>query len=165
MELNIYCPISYEIMQDPVILVETGQTYEKSNILKWLSSDHMTDPITGCKLKDDASIIPNIVMRQHILNLGHVVKENINNIPFIIKNDSKQFNSGIIEYLDSNSNLITNFQLIEDTYGDIRVRHKEMMGKYEPYLNGNNISKLQKERDEEILNYIRINNVLFNNLT
>ncbi|KAB1214927.1 U-box domain-containing protein 30 [Morella rubra] len=51
------CPISLEPMQDPVTLC-TGQTYEKSNILKWLSLGHFTCPTTMQELWDD-SVTPN----------------------------------------------------------------------------------------------------------
>lgn len=46
------CPISLEPMQDPVTLC-TGQTYEKSNILKWFSLGHYTCPTTMQELWDD----------------------------------------------------------------------------------------------------------------
>ena len=46
MESNILCPISYEIMEDPVILVESGQTYDRENITKWVETKR-TDPISG----------------------------------------------------------------------------------------------------------------------
>ncbi|KAK6938555.1 U-box domain [Dillenia turbinata] len=51
------CPISLEPMQDPVTLC-TGQTYERSNIVKWLSLGHFTCPTTMQELWDD-SITPN----------------------------------------------------------------------------------------------------------
>lgn len=51
------CPISLETMQDPVTLC-TGQTYERSNIVKWLSLGHFTCPTTMQELWDD-SITPN----------------------------------------------------------------------------------------------------------
>ncbi|XP_010273225.1 PREDICTED: U-box domain-containing protein 30 [Nelumbo nucifera] len=51
------CPISLEPMQDPVTLC-TGQTYERSNILKWFSLGHFTCPTTMQELWDD-SITPN----------------------------------------------------------------------------------------------------------
>ncbi|KAF6152826.1 hypothetical protein GIB67_004655 [Kingdonia uniflora] len=51
------CPISLEPMQDPVTLC-TGQTYEKSNILKWFSLGHFTCPTTMQELWND-SITPN----------------------------------------------------------------------------------------------------------
>ncbi|KAH7520321.1 hypothetical protein FEM48_Zijuj08G0131700 [Ziziphus jujuba var. spinosa] len=51
------CPISLEPMQDPVTLC-TGQTYERSNILKWFNLGHLTCPTTMQELWDD-SITPN----------------------------------------------------------------------------------------------------------
>lgn len=54
------CPISLEPMQDPVTLC-TGQTYERSNILKWFSLGHFTCPTTMQELWDD-SITPNTTL-------------------------------------------------------------------------------------------------------
>ncbi|KAJ7944544.1 RING-type E3 ubiquitin transferase [Quillaja saponaria] len=51
------CPISLEPMQDPVTLC-TGQTYERSNILKWFNLGHFTCPTTMQELWDD-SVTPN----------------------------------------------------------------------------------------------------------
>ncbi|CAI9755218.1 unnamed protein product [Fraxinus pennsylvanica] len=51
------CPISLETMQDPVTLC-TGQTYERSNILKWFSLGHYTCPTTMQELWDD-TVTPN----------------------------------------------------------------------------------------------------------
>lgn len=51
------CPISLEPMQDPVTLC-TGQTYEKSNILKWFSLGHYSCPTTMQELWDNA-VTPN----------------------------------------------------------------------------------------------------------
>lgn len=51
------CPISLEPMQDPVTLC-TGQTYERSNILKWFNLGHLTCPTTMQELWDD-SVTPN----------------------------------------------------------------------------------------------------------
>ncbi|XP_061359058.1 U-box domain-containing protein 30-like [Gastrolobium bilobum] len=54
------CPISLEPMQDPVTLC-TGQTYERSNILKWFSLGYFTCPTTMQELWDD-SITPNTTL-------------------------------------------------------------------------------------------------------
>ncbi|KAE7999747.1 hypothetical protein FH972_004149 [Carpinus fangiana] len=51
------CPISLEPMQDPVTLC-TGQTYERSNILKWFTLGHFSCPTTMQELWDD-SVTPN----------------------------------------------------------------------------------------------------------
>ncbi|GFY91048.1 ARM repeat superfamily protein [Actinidia rufa] len=51
--LNTYdfqCPISLELMTDPVI-VQTGHTYDRSSILKWFKAGNPTCPKTGERLK------------------------------------------------------------------------------------------------------------------
>lgn len=58
------CPISLEPMQEPVTLC-TGQTYDRSNILKWFSLGHKTCPTTMQELWDD-SITPNNTLKQLI---------------------------------------------------------------------------------------------------
>ncbi|XP_073525348.1 uncharacterized protein [Phyllobates terribilis] len=54
------CPISLEPMQDPVTLC-TGQTYERSNIQKWMSMGHFTCPTTMQELWDDG-LTPNTTL-------------------------------------------------------------------------------------------------------
>ncbi|CAD5180275.1 unnamed protein product [Musa acuminata subsp. malaccensis] len=58
------CPISLELMKDPVI-VATGQTYERTCIEKWLASGHDTCPKTQQRLSN-ASLTPNYVLRSLI---------------------------------------------------------------------------------------------------
>ncbi|XVE67305.1 hypothetical protein DITRI_Ditri08aG0150000 [Diplodiscus trichospermus] len=59
------CPITLEIMTDPVI-VATGQTYERESIRKWLNSNHRTCPKTGQTL-EHLSLAPNFALRNLIL--------------------------------------------------------------------------------------------------
>ncbi|CAL9022975.1 unnamed protein product [Prunus brigantina] len=59
------CPITLEIMTDPVI-VATGQTYERVSIQKWLDSNHRTCPKTGQTL-DHISLAPNFALKNLIL--------------------------------------------------------------------------------------------------
>ncbi|KAI4337069.1 hypothetical protein L6164_015527 [Bauhinia variegata] len=58
------CPISLEPMQEAVTLC-TGQTYDRSNILKWFSLGHNTCPATMQELWDD-SVTPNKTLNQLI---------------------------------------------------------------------------------------------------
>ncbi|CAA0827733.1 U-box domain-containing protein 15 [Striga hermonthica] len=58
------CPISLEIMSDPVI-ISTGQTYERESIQKWLNSGHRTCPKTGQKL-NYLTVAPNFALRNLI---------------------------------------------------------------------------------------------------
>ncbi|KAE8039039.1 hypothetical protein FH972_011487 [Carpinus fangiana] len=58
------CPISLELMKDPVI-VSTGQTYERTCIEKWLDAGHRTCPKTQQTLSSTA-LTPNYVLRSLI---------------------------------------------------------------------------------------------------
>ncbi|KAL3324724.1 hypothetical protein AABB24_038699 [Solanum stoloniferum] len=58
------CPISLELMTDPVI-VSTGQTYERSCIEKWRETGHSTCPKTRQTLTNK-SLTPNYVLRSFI---------------------------------------------------------------------------------------------------
>ncbi|XP_014494078.1 U-box domain-containing protein 13 [Vigna radiata var. radiata] len=58
------CPISLELMKDPVI-VSTGQTYERSCIEKWLQAGHGTCPKTQQTLTSTV-LTPNYVLRSLI---------------------------------------------------------------------------------------------------
>ncbi|XP_047325153.1 U-box domain-containing protein 15-like [Impatiens glandulifera] len=58
------CPISLEIMMDPVI-VATGQTYERESIQKWLDTDHKTCPKTGLVLAHQF-LVPNFALKNII---------------------------------------------------------------------------------------------------
>nr|DAD34620.1 TPA_asm: hypothetical protein HUJ06_005260 [Nelumbo nucifera] len=58
------CPISLEIMTDPVT-VSTGQTYDRSSIQKWLRAGHSTCPKTGEKLTN-TELVSNTALRKLI---------------------------------------------------------------------------------------------------
>ncbi|KAK7404582.1 hypothetical protein VNO78_05535 [Psophocarpus tetragonolobus] len=58
------CPISLELMKDPVI-VSTGQTYERACIEKWLQAGHGTCPKTLQTLTSTV-LTPNYVLRSLI---------------------------------------------------------------------------------------------------
>lgn len=62
--LYFRCPISLELMQDPVIL-STGQTYDRSSIEKWVASGNTTCPVSMQKL-EDFTLIPNHTLRRLI---------------------------------------------------------------------------------------------------
>ncbi|KAL2343924.1 hypothetical protein Fmac_005209 [Flemingia macrophylla] len=59
------CPISLEIMSDPVIL-SSGHTFDRSSIQRWLDAGHRTCPITKLPLPDHPSLIPNHALRSLI---------------------------------------------------------------------------------------------------
>ncbi|KAG8377113.1 hypothetical protein BUALT_Bualt09G0134700 [Buddleja alternifolia] len=67
-ELNIpadfRCPISLDLMRDPVV-VSTGQTYDRSSISLWIESGHATCPKTGQTLSH-TQLIPNLSLKNLI---------------------------------------------------------------------------------------------------
>ncbi|KAH0762631.1 hypothetical protein KY290_018704 [Solanum tuberosum] len=58
------CPISLELMTDPVT-VSTGQTYDRASIQKWLKSGNLLCPKTGETLKS-TELVPNSSLRNLI---------------------------------------------------------------------------------------------------
>lgn len=58
------CPISLELMRDPVV-VATGQTYERQSISLWIESGHNTCPKTGQTLAH-TNLIPNVALKNLI---------------------------------------------------------------------------------------------------
>ncbi|KAG5240463.1 U-box domain-containing protein [Salix suchowensis] len=61
---DFLCPISLELMRDPVI-VATGQTYERSCIQRWVDTGNSTCPKTQQKL-EHLTLTPNYVLRSLI---------------------------------------------------------------------------------------------------
>ncbi|KAJ6689591.1 hypothetical protein OIU85_005951 [Salix viminalis] len=61
---DFLCPISLELMRDPVI-VATGQTYERSCIQRWIDTGNSTCPKTQQKL-EHLTLTPNYVLRSLI---------------------------------------------------------------------------------------------------
>ena len=58
------CPISLEVMADPTLVVESGMTYERTEIQKWFRT-HNTDPTTNHTLASK-KLVPNIALRHAI---------------------------------------------------------------------------------------------------
>ncbi|KAM5549340.1 U-box domain-containing protein 26-like [Rosa sericea] len=58
------CPISLELMRDPVI-ISTGQTYDRPSIESWVATGNTTCPVTRTQLAD-FTLIPNHTLRRLI---------------------------------------------------------------------------------------------------
>eukprot|EP01025_Chloroclados_australasicus_P017956 TRINITY_DN19250_c0_g2_i1.p1 TRINITY_DN19250_c0_g2~~TRINITY_DN19250_c0_g2_i1.p1 ORF type:complete len:334 (-),score=24.23 TRINITY_DN19250_c0_g2_i1:313-1314(-) len=58
---NLTCPLTHELFRDPVILISTGQTYERSEIQTWFKINH-TDPLSGVEIKD-TTLVPNLAIK------------------------------------------------------------------------------------------------------
>ncbi|CAH9111992.1 unnamed protein product [Cuscuta europaea] len=65
------CPISLEIMTDPVIL-SSGHTFDRPSIQRWLDAGHRSCPITNLPISDPPSLIPNHALRSLISKFTHV---------------------------------------------------------------------------------------------
>ncbi|CAN0912760.1 U-box domain-containing protein 8 [Linum grandiflorum] len=65
------CPISLEVMSDPVIL-SSGHTFDRPSIQRWLDSGHRTCPITNLPLPQHPSLIPNHALRSLISNYSQI---------------------------------------------------------------------------------------------
>ncbi|KAK7260146.1 hypothetical protein RIF29_25946 [Crotalaria pallida] len=63
-QADFRCPISLELMRDPVV-VATGQTYDRDSIKLWMDSGHNTCPKTGQTLSH-MELIPNHALRNMI---------------------------------------------------------------------------------------------------
>ncbi|KAL0321317.1 UNVERIFIED_CONTAM: U-box domain-containing protein 17 [Sesamum radiatum] len=59
------CPISLDLMKDPVI-VSTGQTYDRVSIARWMQEGHCTCPKTGQMLVH-TKLVPNRALRNLIM--------------------------------------------------------------------------------------------------
>ena len=75
MNADYECPLSKAIMTDPVILIETGQTYDRESILQWFDvcrdqQRTCTDPCTGKALTSRA-LVENWALRSLISTAGH----------------------------------------------------------------------------------------------
>ncbi|KAJ6804732.1 putative U-box domain-containing protein 16 [Iris pallida] len=58
------CPISLELMKDPVV-VASGQTYDRESISHWIASGHATCPKTGQALAHQ-NLVPNKALKNLI---------------------------------------------------------------------------------------------------
>ena len=60
-QARFVCPITQDVMEDPVVVAQTGNTYERRAIEEWFATSN-TDPLTNAEL-EDAILIPNNVLR------------------------------------------------------------------------------------------------------
>ncbi|CAA7389281.1 unnamed protein product [Spirodela intermedia] len=58
------CPISLDLMRDPVV-VSSGQTYDRESISGWIASGHATCPKSG-QVLSNSRLIPNRALRNII---------------------------------------------------------------------------------------------------
>uniref|UniRef100_A0A803LJ73 RING-type E3 ubiquitin transferase n=2 Tax=Chenopodium quinoa TaxID=63459 RepID=A0A803LJ73_CHEQI len=61
---DLKCPISLEIMEDPVT-ISTGQTYDRVNIVKWFKASNPVCPKTGQRVQN-LDLVPNLALKEVI---------------------------------------------------------------------------------------------------
>jgi hypothetical protein len=62
------CPISLDVMQDPVLLILDGRSYERSNIIEWLTK-HRNSPHNRAELGNqsiESVLVPNRALKESI---------------------------------------------------------------------------------------------------
>lgn len=67
------CPISLEVMRDPVILTSSGQTYDRPSIQRWLDSGSRTCPLTNTPAAP-APLPPSYPQQQQLLIPNHALR-------------------------------------------------------------------------------------------
>eukprot|EP01051_Picozoa_sp_SAG22_P014585 SAG22_NODE_1792_length_3564_cov_3.463203_1_plen_226_part_10 len=63
---GLLCPITCEVMRDPVILAGDGHTYERTVIEQWLQQGSDISPATGASLAGNTRLFSNIALRKTI---------------------------------------------------------------------------------------------------
>ena len=64
---DFFCPVSLELMRDPVTIPSTGQTFERRAIESWLSRGGRLCPTTGLPLDPAETFVPNDALRAAVL--------------------------------------------------------------------------------------------------
>ncbi|XP_010928605.1 U-box domain-containing protein 18 [Elaeis guineensis] len=82
---DLRCPISLELMTDPVTLA-TGQTYDRASIVRWFKAGYLTCPVTGKKLAG-TELVPNVTIRKLVEQFCHSNNISITNASVQQKRD------------------------------------------------------------------------------
>ena len=72
----LMCPISCEVMTDPVILIGDGHSYDRKSIKEWLDQGNRISPFTGEKLSS-TDIQTNHALRYAIQQTLKIAPEQV----------------------------------------------------------------------------------------
>jgi hypothetical protein len=93
----LMCPISYDRMQDPVILIPSGNTYDCEKICKSLLHHPNLDPSSGVRYDSKLQYCDNLAVRQLLMETyGDKAFQKYDDSGFQTRYD-KAWNSGKIE--------------------------------------------------------------------
>ena len=150
------CPISHEIMNDPVTTSD-GFTYERNNIVKWFIN-HDTSPMTNVLLSNK-NLMPNISLKQ-IIECYKESKsvDNISTSVDNISNEPVKFNINQISYdgmyassvHTNSSSMNLNLVLVLDISGSMNEASKKVSGD-EPSISRINLVKYSINTIVELL--------------
>ena len=65
---QLRCPISMDFMKDPVMLKDSGMTYDRDSIVKWLERGHREDPINRTEIRS-GELIPNRLVKSMVCSV------------------------------------------------------------------------------------------------
>lgn len=76
MDSPLLCPISKDIMEDPVLLVQSGNSYDRKHLCQSLLSYPTLDPQSGMEYAKPLEYVDNVVVRSMLIDKGRYVKHN-----------------------------------------------------------------------------------------
>ncbi|KAK7385781.1 hypothetical protein VNO78_31637 [Psophocarpus tetragonolobus] len=93
------CPISLDLMRDPVI-VSSGHTYDRPSIAQWINSGHPTCPKSGQRLIHTA-LIPNCALKSLVQQWCYDNNVPVNE-PTTEGNNNKKLKEDAIDHISAN---------------------------------------------------------------
>ncbi|XP_027368518.1 U-box domain-containing protein 1-like [Abrus precatorius] len=94
------CPISLDLMRDPVI-VSSGHTYDRNSIAQWINSGHHTCPKSGQRLIHTA-LIPNYALKSLVQQWCYDNNVPVNDPTSEGNNNNKKSNEDAIDHISAN---------------------------------------------------------------
>lgn len=116
------CPISLDLMKDPVI-VASGHTYDRNSIAQWINSGHQTCPKSGQKLIHMA-LIPNYALK----SLLHQWCEE-NNVPEVSSPSSSSDLDRSNSKRDSCENAVDHISVVKAAVDAVKLTAEFLVGK------------------------------------
>ena len=65
---HLCCPISKEVMKDPVVLKDSGVTYDRASVVEWMRRGHREDPTTKIEIRY-GELIPNRAVKSMVRSM------------------------------------------------------------------------------------------------
>ncbi|KAL4574094.1 hypothetical protein LXL04_020917 [Taraxacum kok-saghyz] len=119
------CPISLEIMSDPVTLT-TGHTYDRTSIEKWFRSGNLTCPKTGEKV-NSSNLVSNLcigsIIKQYCHENGILVTESVDSNRSRDTTNTDENTSGSVA-ANAAINITVDYLIDRLVFGTNEAKHK-----------------------------------------